>query len=400
MRRTPCALVVLFALLVPLAPPAAAAKPQAGGAGVIHPWGLQNEGGNYDVPPGRALRHARNADLMTAHVAAYADNLKAMRRANRDLVVLAYMNALFAQSYEAEAYPSEWYALDAAGERVRNAHTGNWLMVPTAEGWIENRIAECRARIEASGYDGCSLDMLGLAPLKLGYVTARPVNPETGVEYTRDEWLDANAILAGRVSDAIDAPVFGNGLSMGDLYFTHGTSRLLASLDGAMAEAWLRGSKKPPDEFPDEHRWLQDVEMVRHAQAQGKPILTLTKLWSDATPEQEDVWRGFALASYLLATDGSSYFFFSDGWDRPRVKDHPWYRTKLGKPAGEMAARDGVYAREFRKGLVLVNPGEAAVEVPLDRAYVDLDGVTLAGSVTLEPHGAAILRRAKTVRPG
>jgi hypothetical protein len=317
-----------------------------------------------------------------------------MRAANRQLVVLAYMNALFAQTEDGARYPDAWYARDASGRRVRNANTGNWMMLPTSEGWVDDRIAECRRRTAEGGYDGCTLDMLGLASLSLGYVTGRPVNPATGREFTREQWLAANARLAARVSAATSGLVYGNGLSTGSLYFGGNTRSLVANLDGGVAEAWLRGSKTGVKAFPSVQRWLQDVRMVQDMQQRGKPLLTLTKLWVDATAKQRDRWRRFALASYLLATDGTSYFFFSGGHGASRTAEHPWYRTRLGRPTSGMLRRSGVYVRNFRAGKVLVNPFETPRRVRFTRRYINLSGRRIPSAITMAPHSAQILRRA------
>jgi hypothetical protein len=395
LRRPVLVSLALLALaaLAAVAAAAPAAAPAAGGAGAIHPWGLQNEGGNKEVSREQAVRDALANDLLTAHVLPYHDDVAAMRRANPDLVILAYMNAVFAQVEDGGRYPDAWYARDVNGNRIQSRGTGNWMMDPTNEGWIGDRIAECKRRIAEARYDGCSLDMLGLASTSLGYVTGRPVNPRTGHEFTRAEWIDANAALAGRVSAAVSRLVYGNGLSMGDLYFGESTRKLALSLDGGVAEAWLRGSETPVTAFPSEERWLRDIAMMLDVQAMGKPMLTLTKLWVDATAAQRRQWREFALASYLLATDGTSYFFFSGSPTASRTKAHPWYSTRLGQPVEPYRNKDGVYMRNFKKGKVLVNPSGARRTVRFLRRYVDVRGDAVARTFTMAPHTGLVLRR-------
>jgi hypothetical protein len=368
----------------------------AAGAGAIRPWGLQNEGGDRDVPLAEALDDARNNDLLTAHVQAYAGDVAEMKKVNPSLVILAYTNAMFSQFWQSKSFPEDWYAHDTTGKRVTNKVTGNFLMVPTSEGWIQNRIDECKLRIEQSGYDGCSLDMLGQASLSLGYVSGAAVNPATTKPWTKAEWLKATAALAARVHAAV-APaklVMGNGLSTGTLYFdrTAPTKQLVMGMDGGIAEAWLRGSKLAVNGFHDEATWKRDIDLVVDAEKNGKPILTLTKLWVKATQAQKDQWRKYSLASFLLATGGRSYFFFSDRYGASRTATHPWYRIDLGAPAGAYVKQGGVYTREFTKGRVYVNPTGTSFSVALGGSYVTTAGTTVS-TLKLAPHTGELLRR-------
>src|SRR5207244_11251978 len=64
----------------------------------------------------------------------------------------------------------------------------------------------------------------------------------------------ATAALAGGVQAALGVPVIGNGLRDGRNYFDNGTNALITvgELDGAMAEAWLRGATNPITSYPKE----------------------------------------------------------------------------------------------------------------------------------------------------
>jgi hypothetical protein len=388
------ALIPLALALVLIATTAAHA---AAGAGAIKPWGLQNEGGDRDVPLAEALTDAKNNDLLTAHVQAYAGDVAQMKAANPDLVILAYTNAMFAQFWQSKSFPEDWYAHDSSGKRVTNKVTGNFLMVPTSNGWIQNRIDECKLRIAQSGYDGCSLDMLGQASLSLGYVSGAAINPATKAPWTKAEWLRGTATLAARVHDAVSPAgklVMGNGLSTGALYFDRSapTKQLVTGMDGGIAEAWMRGSKLSVNGFHDEATWKKDVDLVVDAEKAGKPILTLTKLWVKATQAQKDQWRKYSLASFLLATNGTSYFFFSDRFGASRTATHPWYRLDLGSPAAAYVKQGSVYTRAFTKGRVFVNPTKATVTVALDGAYTTPTGARVT-SLKLGPNSGELLRR-------
>jgi hypothetical protein len=384
----------------------AAASPAASAAApnsLINPWSLQNEQGGYDVTRAQAVADAQRANLITAHRFAYGGDVPAMTAANPKLLVLAYVNATFAQADEGTKYPEEWYSRDANGAKVQNRSTGNYMMDPGQEGWILDRINECKARISTLGYHGCSLDVLGLAPLSAGFVTAPAINPRTQRPWTKADWVRATANLARRINVALDEhgwPTYGNGLSTGGLYFDRAnpTKQLLDAMDGGMAEAWLRGSSTDVTAYKTEDGWKKEIEMVRSGEAAGKPILTLTKMWvTTTTKAQKDAWRKYSLASFLLATGGRSYFYYSDGFGASRTGGHAWYSANIGSllpvghPNREYRKVNSVYQRDFTNGRAVVNPSNRTYRVPIGGTFRTIDGRTVTGSVTLKPNAAEIL---------
>lgn len=107
----------------------------------------------------------------------------------------------------------------------------------------------------------------------------------------------------------------------------------------------------------------------------------------------------YGLASCLM-DDG--YFFYSSGYGPPQ----PWfdeYDADLGKPIQGPAVaawQNGVYRRDFEKGIVLVNPkGNGAQTVLLETEYVKINGTqdravnsgAAVQSVTLQDRDGIIL---------
>ena len=113
--------------------------------------------------------------------------------------------------------------------------------------------------------------------------------------------------------------------------------------------------------------------------------------------------RGYLLASYLLSKEGlssvSELNSLGEWWSGLEAD----LGAPLGgyacldpgagfAPAADCPSRGKVYAREWERGRVLVNPSDAAtVTVPLG-AELLLDG-TRVDSVTLGPHHGAVLVR-------
>jgi hypothetical protein len=384
----------------------APARPAAAaGSGVLIPWAPESENPHSNaapVPPAQALQDAANFNFITAHVTAYAGQVPAMKAINPTLKVLAYMNATFAQSYQSTTYSAQDYARDAAGHKITNIKSGNFLMDPSQQDWINARINECETDIQQSGYDGCYLDLLGGAPLGPNFVTAPPMNQSTHQTWTRSQWISATANLAAQVRTAAHtisvyghpALVFGNGLVNGQQFYDPSapSSVLVGSLDGGMAEAWLRRQDDVATWYPTTSQWLQNVNMVAQIERQGVPLLTITKMWTTATQAQQDAWRQYALASYLLGTQGTSAFFFSISWTISRTTPHPWYATALGSPQGAygFVSASGVYQRTFATGLVLVNPNTAPHSVTFGHTYYTLSRQAIT-SATMAPNTGLIL---------
>jgi hypothetical protein len=114
-------------------------------------------------------------------------------------------------------------------------------------------------------------------------------------------------------------------------------------------------------------------------------------IWLDGEATT-DKGREYGLAAYFLVGQGRDYVGQKPGGE----PDNWWpgYDLDLGAAVGPRRRKDGVFRREFERGLVLVNqPGAAQVTVVLDAPYKDLAGASRT-SVTLGPAEGAVLRRA------
>jgi hypothetical protein len=327
-----------------------------------------------------------------------------MKQVNPNLRVLAYMNATFAQAYQGTAFPDADYAHDANGNKITNIKSGNYLMDPVSPDWIQSRIAECEANVQQSGYDGCFLDLLGGAPIGSNFVTAPPIDPATKQPWTRSAWLNATASLAAQVVAHVHTKtvyghpilVYGNGLSNGQQYYdpTAPSSVLITkgNLDGGIAEAWLRQQNAAVTWRPTTLQWKQNVQMIIDVEKAGKPMLTISKLWVTATQAQGDAWRQFALATYLMGTQGKSAFFFSYGFAINRTAYLPWYGTAIGVPTAPYTS-DGsfnVFQRQFSTGLVVVNTDVSPHTVTFGHTYYTVTHQAIT-SATMAPGSGLVL---------
>ena len=109
-----------------------------------------------------------------------------------------------------------------------------------------------------------------------------------------------------------------------------------------------------------------------------------------ASLAQKDAVHRFALASFLLGTNGSSYFTFL--YDRDTLKTHPWWESiNIGDPVGPYKKVGGLYEREFTRGKVIVNPTKSSLSTALGGSYTAIGGATPLTSVVLPANSAQIL---------
>jgi hypothetical protein len=119
-------------------------------------------------------------------------------------------------------------------------------------------------------------------------------------------------------------------------------------------------------------------------------------IWLDGEA-RDDAGREYNLATYLLVNTGVDYVGQHPGGEPDQW--WPGYDVDLGAAAGSRRTVDGVFRRDFARGVVLVNqPGASQVTVSLEGTHVDLAGA-MRTSVTLGPASGAVLRRAASA-PG
>jgi hypothetical protein len=240
--------------------------------------------------------------------------------------------------------------------------------------------------------------MLGASSVQAGYVSSPPVNPATGQVWTASDFLAATSRLGGAVkSGNAGRMVVGNGLQNGRQYFAApgGTNVILNGIDGGNAQGWIRGASEAIDSFPSAVNWRQDVDMLFDAANRGKSVLTMTKVWGvTATQAQIDAVHRFALASFLLSTNGNQYFDFdSNDTDGAIVPDHPYDHVNVGQPTSGLTATSNVYARWFTNGIAVVNPSKTnTYTFALGGTYKNLQGQYLS-SVTLPPDTGDVFSR-------
>jgi Hypothetical glycosyl hydrolase family 15 len=350
-------------------------------------------GNHWSMTQAKAVTIAQDFNLIAAQASVFKGYTAAMKAANPQLEIVAYLNGTFDQSSGGSKYPTAWYEKSSNGNRVKSQGFGNYLMNPSNSSWGQNVAAECTAAIAASGDDGCFLDTMGTAPLGAGYVTGLPINPATGSVWTANAWINATTSVAAAVKAANpDAIVIPNGLSSGGKYFskTASTAPLLAPTGVAMAEIWLRTAGASASSFPTESKWLADVTMLVDTEAASQSALTTTKLFTSSTQAQQDQWHKFSLGSFLLAAGGHSYYSFdASKTDAALVANSPWDHVAVGTPLGAYTQNGSLFERSFTNGIVAVNPNKTAATITFATPYKNLAGTEVT-TETLAPDTADV----------
>ncbi len=347
----------------------------------------------------KAVSVAKSFDLVTALKATFLGRVPAMHTANQNVKVLAYTNAMFAQSAQDSTFPANYYSYDAKGQKVRTTAYGNYMMNPRSldggpdgASWANERFRQCRNAALEAGYDGCFLDLLGTAPLKAGYVTSPPVDPTTGKQWTESSYLAATSALANQIRKLLAADghgnliIYGNGLGSGPRFYA-GSKVLLPSLDGGIAESWMRTGPSSLTLWPTVKQWKQNVSMLGAGN-----IYASVKTFATGTAAQKEQWHTYSLASFLLGADSADGFSFIASPTSDYTVSSPWWATKLGQPSGGYSQSGAAYVRTFGSGKAVVNPTTGVTSVALGAKYCGLKGFS-GNHISLPAHSGDVLRK-------
>ena len=101
----------------------------------------------------------------------------------------------------------------------------------------------------------------------------------------------------------------------------------------------------PTDAGLSDAEWEQQMQMAEQAQALGKTVILVSQ-GSQYDQQREE----FALASYLLVSDGLAYFRYTNQNNYEEIWNYANEKTDLGKPLGPryqvgQAMEKGFYQR-------------------------------------------------------
>jgi hypothetical protein len=370
------------------------------GPRVARTWSPTYMADHHHYSRDQALAVARRFDLVVAMPVAFAQHLPAMRAENPRLRVLAYSNAMLASRATVRGLPESAFAHDRWGRRIMSGRWDTFLMEPSSPDWRRAAVRQCRHRASSSGYDGCLVDMLTLGIFSRGLVATLPVVPGTAKVYSQRGYRRQLVELGNRYESLLPRlELVANAVENGYRYWAAPvTSRPLARrMPGAQMEDFLRGAYDPVGDLPTGVDWRRDLRVVRDLERRDRVGLFTTKLWVGASRAQVAQWQAYAMATFLLAAQGGSYFAFTDARTQAGATGSrlPYRMPRRLGPALDHAERldNGVVLRRFGHGLAVANPTRHRAVLDLRRAHRTLAGNDVRRVVLPPASGADLVRR-------
>lgn len=359
--------------------------------------------------------YAEKADMYMCHVEKAA-KIRQIHQVRPDFICLIYRNMRAVKEYETSEYQmflsNDWILKDAYGTRIKSTVFNYWIVDignPGYQTWVANWIKNNLDLYEADGVflDNC----LPSTEIMWSTDPGPPINPRTGKAYTDEEFEQATILVVNKTKDAIGSRlVIGNGIFRGEMFFSssrnpHYVDLLTKSrIDGIESEGWLMSGDSP--QWYSVDRWLYSIEFVRWLEdnflTKGKVFLPVCQniapyseapavLPTGCTSEQ---YALYCFASLLLAIDKNNTHYINFGY---YIDDFAanLSRTELGQSLNAYYTVNGtqVYARDFSKVKVLVNPTNTQYQISLAGTYETFQGQPITSPIILQPHTGVILRR-------
>jgi hypothetical protein len=332
-------------------------------------------------------------------------------------VTLVYRNVRAVNSYDSEFQSflnNNWILRDAQGNLIHTTANPYQYIVDkgssTYQQWVANWI---NSYVYQYGYDGVFLDCsvyptVGENLWGTPAYDAGAINPRTGRLYTNQEHKQAEISLINKIKSTLGTKlVIGNGIYEGQRFFQRDYDEIIlnSQIDGVVSEGWLMTFDNPY--WYSESKWLENIKFAAWLEtnflSRGKIFIPTmqnvepydggsTRLPSGTTAEQYALY-GFSSLLLTATKSGSTYINFG----KYMLRDYPQslFKIELGMPLGSyyMITETHVYARDYTKTKIFVNPTYNTYTVHLDGTYRTYEGQTVSSSITMYPHTGRILER-------
>ena len=344
-----------------------------------------------------AVAAAQGADVVSGLTIQIKSDGAAMRLANPNVQLFVYINGELSQSSQCSTYPASWYLYDTSGHKVTSPG-GNCAMSPESTqvwngyaGWIDYVQRSCAADLAAAPLaNGCFVDQISSA-LNSSFASALPIDPATGKLYTMSTWMAQMGQIGQDVESFTGKPVIGNSYEGGSRYLGQPTNIVNGyGIDAFESEHFLNAN---PSQWTGLSYWTKNINMMIDSQAHGKGILVG---FTNAPPTNEETWREYVTASYLLGNNGHAWLAFCSTPLSSYSDPSPLYSVNIGSPtqtatsvAGYQSSTAGLFLRRFTSGLAIVNLSGRTQTVALGGTYQDVSGNTYT-DVTL-PNASGIV---------
>jgi hypothetical protein len=243
----------------------------------------------------------------------------------------------------------------------------------------------------------------------------RPINPRTGTYFTDTEILDGCAGMLNAIIDAIGTSklLMPNGIWNGAIWwntwFGGDNYRYILSKvprlnclgsEGTFMAGGYWYSESLWKNSVDFVVWVQDNFLSGHPERRFSGACLTYALPPGATPEQviEYGYCSMLLAIKYSSPQNTIDFGFSQDFlpNSNQLQLLQKLRSvDMNEPLGDYYKINStaVYARDFVRGKVLVNPSDVSYIITLDGSYATIEGTIVSGSLTVYAHTGVILFR-------
>lgn len=249
----------------------------------------------------------------------------------------------------------DWFLLDRNGDRIPNDDGNFYLMDPGNQEWRNFWLERVEKNQKELGWEGLFLDNVEAGFSKRARLNSIPLQYTTDVEY--------QAAIKGFLEfiyETYSVPnnqvVYANVLSDENL---DGLLSYLPYLDGVMVEGfavdWNDGYRTPQE-------WNRQLGVIELLGKENLGVIMVAK-GDEVDPDR----LMFAFASYLLVTNGKTYFRFVLNNRTNEIVNSDNYNLDLGQPLGSRVLEGDTWIRVFEKGVVRVNPGNEKAEILINQ---------------------------------
>ena len=240
-----------------------------------------------------------------------------------------------------EQHP-DWFLLDDTGNPIHNDKT--YFMDPGNSEYRTFWLQRAREMQTQYKWDGLFIDNVDASLSKFERMGKLPKKYPNDTSYQTE--IDEFLSYLQKNNDTLNGNlVLGNIISVKDNEIW---LKYINKLDGAMIESfavdWSSGYKSVSD-------WEDQMNKIEMVLNQGK-ILILVSQGSQDNANREQ----FALASYLLVSNGNAAFRYTNSSSYGEVWLYENFQTNLGSPLGSRYHKGNAWRRDFSNGYVLVDP--------------------------------------------
>jgi hypothetical protein len=362
-----------------------------------------------------------NVDVCQAHYNGLSrmPEIKALRP---DMLTFVYYNTAVVWGSKSSEYDgaklqlflkNNWVLKDKTGSYVMDKSGSCYLVDfgnPSYHTWLANWY---KSYIVDYGLSGASLDHWTTNYIIFYLTSQNPINPRTGTTWTDQQICDAYKALCQKIRQTIgsDKLILVNGIFSGYQFYSYGIQYyqdaiLNSRINALMSEGWV--SEYDANAWVSESSWLKSINYAvwlenNFPSAGGKyfALVIGDNSWftytgtqgfpTDMTEKQYEQFVTYCFASRYLTVKSLKTIVYLGGYvEKPYAQ--ALFKINIGNPAGDFYKIGNLYARQFTKGLVIVNPTSNAYQANIGTGYKNvLDGTSASSTVTVQPHSGLIL---------